>query len=107
MGYKMELANLYTICTFLGQFGPNLVTRFVVENEFFNVKIAIFIAEIIEDPWLLLGHQIYAIPMTENTLWTISQFQSDFGQKTRGILGANGLEISQLQSRAGSVCTPL
>ena len=101
------MANLYKICTFSGKFGWNPTTLFAVENEIFNVKIAIFIAEIIEDPWILLGHQIYAIPMIENTLWKISQFQSDFGQKTRRILGANGVEISQLQSRAGSVCTPL
>ena len=58
MGYKMELANLYTICTFSGQFGPNPVTRFVVENEFFNVKIAIFIAKMDLGPSITLGAPI-------------------------------------------------
>ena len=38
------------ICTFSGKFGWNPATLFAVENEIFNVKIAIFIAEIIEDP---------------------------------------------------------
>ena len=51
----LELANLYTICTFSGKFGQNHATRFVVENEIFSVKIATFIAKMdsrtLHYPW--------------------------------------------------------
>ena len=66
MGCKMELDTLYTICTFSGQFGLNPETRFVVENEFFSVKIAIFIAEMDLGPSITLGAPIYIIPITKN-----------------------------------------
>ena len=52
VGYKMELANLET--------------QFVVENEFFSVKIAIFIVEMDLGPSITLGAPIYTIPITKN-----------------------------------------
>ena len=47
--FKMEFANLQTIYIFLGKFGLNQATRFVVENEIFSVKIAIFLEKWIQD----------------------------------------------------------
>ena len=82
----MELANIYTICTFLGKFGWKLATRFVVENEIFSIKIAIFIAEMAPGPSITPG----APRLCNSNHWKLpfEQFPQDFGQKNHLILGA-------------------
>ena len=77
-------------------FSQNPATRFVVENEISDVKIAIFIAEMDSAPSIIFG----APNLCNSNHWKLpfEQFPPDFGQKTRRISSANGREFSLLLS---------
>ena len=61
------------------------------------LKLQFLLQKWIQHPQLPMGHPFYAIPITEKL--PFEQFLPDFGQKTHRILGANGLEISQLLAK--------